>query len=141
VQDLTNTAAAGSESAAAGLSLSPADVQPVATAPQPTAEQAKIEQWKKQHREVHEIRVQLTETDEAVCYIKNPDRNILAYALTKTINKQLLEAGEFLLLNCWLGGDERCNPASPAAFDPAIVAAALEAAGAIEMLASSSKKL
>jgi hypothetical protein len=141
VQDNTNNAAAGSESAAAGRSLSPADVQPVATAPAATPVDARVAQWKAQHREVHEIRVNISEADEAVCYIRNPDRNVIAYALTKTMNKQLLEAGEFLLLNCWLGGDERCNPASPAAYDPAIVAAAMEAAGIIELLSSSSKKL
>jgi hypothetical protein len=137
------TAAPGSESGAAGAGLSPADYGPASApaAPVAVAEDARVAQWKKQHREVHEIRVQIAEADEAVCYIHNPDRNIMAYCLTRTLNKQLLEAGEFLLLNCWLGGDERCNPKSATGQDLAIVAAALEAAKSLEMLASSSKKL
>ena len=106
-----------------------------------SAVEAQVANWKKQHREVHEIRVQVAPDDEAVCYIHNPDRNIMAYCLTRTLNKQLLEAGEFLLMNCWLGGDERCNPNSAVGNDMAIVAAALEAAQSLEMLASSSKKL
>ena len=119
--------------------MNPDDYASVAPATDPMA--AKIAQWKQQNREVTEIRVMVAPGDEAVCYLKNPDRNITAYALTRTMNKQLLEAGEFLLRNCWLGGDERLNPDSPQAFDPAIIAASMEAAQCVEMLASTSKKL
>lgn len=127
--------------AAAAPALSPTDYTPAAAAPQVDPLAAKVAQWKQQFREVFEIRVQVATADEAVCYIRNPDRNILAFSLTKVMNKQLLEAGEFILMNCWLGGDERCNPNSPQAFDPAIVAAAMEAAQSIELLAATSKKL
>jgi hypothetical protein len=135
------TAAPGSESGAAAAGISPADYAPTTAAPVATPEDARVANWKLQHREVHEISVEISEGDVAKCWIKNPDRNVMAWCLTRTLNKQLLEAGEFLLINCWLGGDERCNPNSPAAFDPAVVAAALTAAQSLEMLASSSKKL
>ncbi|MDF7809911.1 hypothetical protein P1X16_00920 [Hymenobacter sp. YC55] len=127
--------------APASASLQPADYAPAAAAPAVDPMAAKIEQWKRQHREVHQIDVQIAEGDVATCYIHNPNRNILAYALTRTLNKQLLEAGEFMLMNCWLGGDERCNPNSPQCYDPAVVAAAMHAAQSVEMLASNSKKL
>lgn len=121
--------------------LNAADYAPAAAPISVDPMAAKIAQWKTQHREVHEIRVQVPGGEDAVCYICNPNRNILAYALTKTVSKQLLEAGEFILMNCWLGGDERCNPNSPGAFDPIVVAAAIEAANSIEILAANSKKL
>ena len=115
-------------------------------APQPgqaalTPLEQQLARWKQQHREVTAITVHISEAEEATAYIRNPDRNVIAYALNRVMNKQLLEAGEFLLLNCWLGGDERLNPNSPHCFDPAVVAAALQAAQSIEMLAASSKKL
>jgi hypothetical protein len=123
----------------------PNDYAPGA-APAPTAQPAldpyaaQVAKWKHQHREVTEITVTLQDGSEASCFIHNPDRNVIAFALTKVMNKQLLEAGEFLLMNCWLGGDEQCNPNNPKAYDPAVVAACLQAAQTVELLAASSKK-
>lgn len=121
--------------------LVPVDYAPAQPAPAVDPLAAKLANWKTQHREVTEIRVQIAEGDEAIGYIHNPDRNIIAYSLTRIMNKQVLEGGEFILRNCWLGGDERLNPDSSAAYDPAVVAAAMQAARSIEMLSATSKKL
>ena len=137
MQDATNPTAA----APAAAALQPDSYGPAATAPAVSALQQQIEQWKRKHREVHEVSVQISETDTAVCYIHNPDRNVMAYAISRTLKAQVVEAGEFILSNCWLGGDERCNPNSPACFDPAVIAAAMDVAQSIELLSHSSKKL
>jgi hypothetical protein len=121
--------------------LQPNSYAPAPAAPAVDPLQQQIEKWKRQHREVHEVSVVIAEGDVAVCYIHNPDRNVLAYAISRTLKAQVIEAGEFILSNCWLGGDERCNPNSSQCFDPAVIAAAMDVAQSIELLAHSSKKL
>jgi hypothetical protein len=108
-------------------------------APDPYAPQ--IELWKRQHKTVTEITISGAAGEVVRCFIHNPDRNVIAYALTCTMNKKLLEAGEWILNNCFLGGDPRCNPGSEQQDDALVIAAAMEAAGTIELLAASSKKL
>lgn len=72
-----------------------------------------IEAWKKEHGKVHVLRVTLKKddadkiVDEAVGYLKQPSRNHKATAMSMFSQHQLLECGEFLRDNCWLGGDER----------------------------------
>lgn len=115
--------------------------QPGQGAAAPALLTEQVARWKQQHREVLEVRVQVAEGDEAIAYLKPADRNVIAFALTKVMSKQLLEAGEFLLRNCWLGGDERMKDGSPVADDRIIVAGAIEAAGTLDLLSSSSRKL
>jgi hypothetical protein len=100
--------------------------------------QAQLDGWKKQFGDVHQIDVIVSKDDTATCYIKpaDSDRNIVAAAMSKFNKGQLLETGEFMLQNCWLGGDVRCKDEAKIA-----IAAAMQAAGTIEFLESSSKKL
>jgi hypothetical protein len=105
-------------------------------------DQAQLESWKQQHpRGVQEITVTVAAADLAVGYLKPADRNLIAVALSKVTKNQILEAGEFLLQNCWLGGDPRMNPAASLADDDVIVAAAMQAASTVNILDASVKKL
>jgi hypothetical protein len=120
-----------------------AGLQPAATGAAPAAADhyaPLVEQWKRQHKQVTEITIDAP-GETVRCFIHNPDRNVIAYALTKVMNKQPLEAGEWILNNCFLGGDPRCNPGSEQADDSLVIAAAMEAAGTIELLSANSKKL
>lgn len=64
---------------------------------QATPEQ--IAAWKKEHGDVFVFK-----TDESVCYLKKPDRKIIgAYS---ALQNTPIRANEYLLANCWLGGDE-----------------------------------
>lgn len=59
----------------------------------------KIAEWKKQYGEVYAVSV-----DESVCYLHKPNRNILS--AVSTLANDPIRSAEFLLNNCWLGGDE-----------------------------------
>lgn len=72
-----------------------------------------IEAWKKKYGKVHVLKVIVKKddnnkvVDEAVGYLKQPARNHKATAMSMYAQHQILECGEFLRDNCWLGGDER----------------------------------
>jgi hypothetical protein len=145
VVETTTTAPAAT--AAAGAPQ-PTDYAPAGPAPEASAAPAVIDpyaafitRWKAQHKDVIEITVIDDDNTEVRCFHHNPDRNVIAQALTMVMNKKVVEAGEFVLMNTWLGGDERCNPNNPGADDSMVVAASKEAAGNINLLASRSKKL
>ena len=70
-----------------------------------TAEQ--IAAWKKEHGKVFTLKVNVTENDIAIGYLKSPNRNHKSIALSMYAQNKILETGEFLRDNCWLGGDER----------------------------------
>lgn len=70
-----------------------------------TAEQ--IKEWKAKYGTVHKITVKVSETDTATGYLRKPNRNHKATALSMYAKDKILECGEFLRNNCWLGGDER----------------------------------
>jgi len=59
-----------------------------------------IKQWKAQHGDVFAIRV-----DGHVCYLKRPDRKVIAYA-SSVGTKDPVKFNELMLSNCWLGGSE-----------------------------------
>jgi hypothetical protein len=124
---------------AAAAAAAPTAPAPPAPAADPYA--AQIARWKGRHRSVTEITVRLADDQVVRGFIHNPDRNVIAQALTMVINKKILEAGEFLLMNCWLGGDECMNPNNEDCDDAVVVAASKEAAGTIELLSANSKKL
>lgn len=64
------------------------------------ASQEQIEGWKKKHGKVYQITV-----EDKTCYLRKPDRNTLAYAISAS-QQNPLEFGEVILNNCWLAGDE-----------------------------------
>lgn len=66
-----------------------------------------IAEWKKKYGTVHVIKVTVKEGDIAVGYLRKPNRNHKATALSMYAKDKILECGEFLRNNCWLGGDER----------------------------------
>lgn len=72
-----------------------------------------IEQWKKDHGKVHKLSVVVKKDedgkilDEAIGYLRKPTRNHKATAMSLYSQNKILECGEFLRNNCWLGGDER----------------------------------
>jgi hypothetical protein len=124
------------------IQTTPADLAP---APAPTgvatALDTQIERWKQQGFKPYAVTVKNEDGEPITAYFKKADRNIIAYALTQTFNKKVLEAGEFIMRNCFIGGDERLNPNSAQADDDAIVAAAIEVAGKLEILSAEVKKL
>jgi len=94
-----------------------------------------IAEWKKQHNKVHKLSVIVKKDadgnikDEAVGYLKNPSRNHKATAMSMYAQNKILECGEFLRNNCWLGGDERLKDKGEIADT-----AAIQANGIIEFL-------
>ncbi|MBQ5451628.1 MAG: hypothetical protein IIT56_01415 [Bacteroidales bacterium] len=61
--------------------------------------ETQIQAWKKQWGEVFAVKA-----DGKICYLRKPDRKILAY--TSTLANNPIKANETLLNNCWLGGCE-----------------------------------
>ena len=92
-------------------------------------EQAQIDAWKQAHGAVYQVTVNVAEGETAVCYLKKAGRNVVAYALTQLASNRLLEAGEFILDNCFIGGDERFKT------DEDIrIAGAQQAAGVVQVM-------
>jgi len=60
---------------------------------------AQIAAWKKEHGAVFSISI-----EDKTCYVRKPTRQILSAAFTQQGDP--IKMGEFLLNNCWLGGDE-----------------------------------
>ena len=89
---------------------------------------AHITEWKKKYGKVHKIAVIIKKDeagiimDEAVGYLRKPTRNHKATAMSMYAQNQILECGEFLRDNCWLGGDERLKSAEEIADTAAIQA-------------------
>jgi len=59
-----------------------------------------IAEWKEKYGEVYKLKV-----EDAVCYLKEPDRKTLSYATTVG-QKDPMKFNEIMLNSCWLGGDE-----------------------------------
>lgn len=81
-----------------------------------------LESWKKKYKKVHKITVEVAEGDKAIGYLRNPSRDHKAIALSLYQQNKPLETGEFLLQNCWLGGDERLKDAEEVSDSAAIQA-------------------
>ena len=94
-----------------------------------------IKDWKKKHGKIHKLTVLVKKddegnvVDEAVGYLKKPSRNHKATAMSMYAQNKILECGEFLRNNCWLGGDERLKSSGDIADT-----AAIQANGIIEFL-------
>lgn len=95
-----------------------------------------IDAWKKQHGTIHQIDVEVSKDDVATCFIRKPNRNEMAYIISLQNQSKILESKEFLLNNCWLGGDDRCKTSEDIA-----MAAAIQAGTTVEFLAAEVKKL
>lgn len=59
-----------------------------------------IEAWKRQYGEVYTVTV-----GDSIGYLKKPSRKALGYASFAS-KKNPLNFNEFILNDCWLGGDE-----------------------------------
>ncbi|WP_394749482.1 hypothetical protein [Spongiimicrobium salis] len=94
-----------------------------------------IAEWKKKHGKVHKLTVVVNKDDEgkaidtAIGYLKEPSRNHKATAMSMYSQNKVLECGEFLRNNCWLGGDERLKSSGNIADT-----AAIQANGIIQFL-------
>lgn len=70
-----------------------------------TAEQLKA--WKEEHGSVLQVSAELGSGNSVTCYLKPvKERHQFAAAYSFIGANKLLEAGELILKNCWLGGDE-----------------------------------
>lgn len=81
-----------------------------------------IEAWKRKYNKVHKISVEVSEDDVAIGYLRSPSRDHKAIALSLYQQNKPLETGEFLLQNCWLGGDDRLKDAEEISDSAAIQA-------------------
>ena len=70
---------------------------------------SQVEQLKQEHGDVRTLTLTDDETGEtvAVAYLKRPSRPTVARAVSLLSQSKVLEAGEFLLENCFVGGDQR----------------------------------
>jgi hypothetical protein len=71
--------------------------------------QDQIDRWKAEHGDVTIIRVKVARTGETLGAILRPLNKRQEYfaALSMAEKDKPGEAGDFILKNCWLGGDER----------------------------------
>lgn len=95
-----------------------------------------LENLKKEHGDIQT----LTLTDKAgktvaTAYLKQPGRNVVARALSLIAQTKPLEAGEFILENCFVGGDE-----SILEDERQKMSAAMQAVALVELLDGELKK-
>ncbi|HUH35143.1 MAG TPA: hypothetical protein VL022_04855 [Moheibacter sp.] len=97
-----------------------------------TADQ--IAEWKKKYKtpKLHILKVKVSETDTAIGYLRPPTREVKATALSMFSQSKILECGEFIRDNCWLGGDERLQMDGDIADT-----AAVQASGVVKFLDAS----
>ena len=95
-----------------------------------------LKAWKSKHGKVFKIEVEVSADDIAVGYLKQPNRDHKAVALTLYAQNKILETGEFLLQNCWLGGDDRLQDG-----DEVADSAAVQANSIVNFLKGSSQEV
>lgn len=90
-----------------------------------------ISEWKKKYKteKLHKLTVKDKDGNPIVGYLKPPGREIKATALSMYSQNKILECGEFIRDNCWLGGDERLKMSGDIADT-----AAIQASGIIKFL-------
>lgn len=104
-------------------------------------EPLQVEELRKKHSlaegEITHIVVHSANGDTAHhAYLKTPDRNITARALTLFTQDKRLESGEVLLLNCWISGDESIKKN-----DKLLMSAAMKATASVDWLETELEKL
>ncbi|QKG57006.1 hypothetical protein GKZ68_10430 [Hymenobacter sp. BRD128] len=102
-------------------------------------DQAQLDAWKAQYGDIFQISVALNDSDTATAYLKPADRNVMAVALMRVAKDQMLEPGEFILTNCFIGGDERLKLTTGLAQTPAQISAALAAVALVKTLEATVK--
>jgi len=65
------------------------------------ASDAQIAIYKEKHGEIFEVVI-----DDAVCYLKKPDRKTLSFA-SSVGDKDPMKFNEIMLDNCWVAGAEK----------------------------------
>ena len=90
-----------------------------------------IAEWKLKNKtdKLHKLTVKDKDGNPIVGYLKPPGRQIKATALSMYSQNKILECGEFIRDNCWLGGDERLKMSGDIADT-----AAIQASGIIKFL-------
>ncbi|MDI5894398.1 hypothetical protein [Flavobacterium algoritolerans] len=90
-----------------------------------------IEAWKKQYKveKLPTLNIVVAPGDVAIGYLRPPSRNHKATALSMYSQNKVLECGEFLRDNCWLGGDSRLQTDENIADS-----AAIQASGIVKFL-------
>ena len=91
-----------------------------------------IEAWKKEYKvdKLPTLNIVVAPGDVAIGYLRPPSRNHKATALSMYSQNKVLECGEFLRDNCWLGGDSRLQTDENIADS-----AAIQASGIVKFLA------
>lgn len=104
-------------------------------------DEAVISRWKEADKraipveqgKVLEIMVDAGNDELAYAYFKYPSRDVMARALSLGAQDRVLEAGEVVLVNGWLGGDERLKPGHELTDEYLCMTAAMEAFNAIKL--------
>lgn len=91
---------------------------------------------KVKHGRIRKVKVKLKEGGFSVCYCKYPDRDVIASAMTKRGQNRILEAGETILDNCFVAGDDQCK-----SVDAIRISAAMECYELLDFLEASSEDL
>jgi len=94
------------------------------------------QELKTKYNRIRKIKVKLKDGSISVCYCKYPDRNIFALAMSKRGQNKILEAGEAILDNCFVAGDEQCK-----SVDSVRIASAMECYELLDFLDASSEEL
>lgn len=90
-----------------------------------------IDAWKKEFKvdKLPTLNIVVAPGDVAIGYLRPPSRNHKATALSMYNQNKVLECGEFLRDNCWLGGDSRLQTDENIADS-----AAIQASGIVKFL-------
>jgi hypothetical protein len=84
----------------------------------------------------YELSVQDEAGNAITGYLKKPSRNVIARAMSLLAQNKILEAGEFVLENCFAGGDQRLLED-----EDLKTAAAMQAIQSVQVLDGELKKL
>ena len=68
--------------------------------------QEEVTAWLKEHKKLHTITVTDAQGKEHTAYLKPLNRNLAAVVCSNYSKNQTLQAGEFILENCFLGGNQ-----------------------------------
>jgi len=98
--------------------------------------QAQLDGWKKKYDGLHKIEVEISESEKLTCYLREPSRDQYGTCAMIAQKKTALAGGEYILNDCWLGGDERIKTE-----DKVYISAALSAMELFDFLPSSISKL
>ena len=93
---------------------------------------SRMASWKKEFGKVHKIEVKVSESEKVTGYLREPSRDQYGTCAQIAQKKTALAGGEFILNNCWLGGDDRIK-----SDDKVYISAAISAMELFDFLPSS----